>query len=246
MKKSLHCLLPLLGALLLLGLTSATRADMSIHVLPRSDAQALVSVIQPLLPEEGYVNAYQGKLIIRTSDRNFQQIQSMLNGVSDQLQTVTVYLRRAGSGEAQRAGAHINQRGVSVTTGRQHHRQQQLYSINTLSGHAAGISQGNLVALAGGYYPALVSLRQGIRVIPQVTAGGQVRLSIAQRFDTPTGHGHADTQDASATLLLTPGQWQPLGAIHIDKHTDSARLDGVSTKSRRINLPLEVKVEVHP
>lgn len=220
-------------------------AGMNIHVLPRADAQSLVAVIQPLLPEGGYVNAYQGKLIIRTSDRNFQEIQSVLGGISDHPRTVTVYLRRAGGADSQGSGVQIGQGGVTVTSGRQHRQGRQRYTINTLSGHAAGISQGNLVALAGGEYPALVSLQRGIRVTPQVTAGGQVRLSIAQRFDTPAGHGRAETQDASSTLLLTPGQWQPLGAINIRERTDSTGLSGVSTQSRRMNLPLDVKVELH-
>ena len=80
------------------------------------------------------------------------------------------------NGQSVRAGAN------TVTT-----RRQDRYSINTLSGHPAGISQGSLVALTGTQFPALLALKQGIDITPVVTSDGRVRLTIEQRFDEPAG-----------------------------------------------------------
>lgn len=73
-----------LALLVLLSLSGAARADeMSIHVIQRADAEAVLPVIRPLLPEGGYANAYQGKLVIRTNDRNFDEILGALGDMPE-------------------------------------------------------------------------------------------------------------------------------------------------------------------
>jgi len=196
--------LTLLLAMIGLLLAGAARAqEMSIHVIQRADAEALLPVIRPLLPEGGYVNAYQGKLVIRTDDRNFDEILGALGDMPE-----------------------------------------DRYSINTLSGHPAGISQGSLVALTGTQFPALLALKQGIDITPVVTSDSRVRLTIEQRFDEPAGRQRARTQQASSTLVVTPGQWQPLGQITVSESQSATGLGGASTRSDRFSLPLEVKVEI--
>lgn len=236
----------ILSALILtltLAASNGALAQMHIHLVPRTDADALVPEIRPLLPEGGYVNAYQGQLIIRTTDDNFQRIQAMLGRISDHPRTVTVYLKREGADDSGGAGLRLDRHGVGVIAGERRSRSRRVYSINTLSGHPAAIDQGNLIALAGGEYPVLISLRQGISVTPTVTADGRVRLRIAQRFDRPDGNG-ADTQSAASTLLLTQGQWQPLGSIDVSERRADAGLGGGGRSHHRLHLPLEVKVEL--
>ena len=81
--------------LLLIAAPLLARADaLSIHVIQRADAQALVPVIRPLLPEGGYVNAYQGKLVIRTTSANFDQVLAALGDMPEVPRTVSVHLRR--------------------------------------------------------------------------------------------------------------------------------------------------------
>jgi len=231
--------------LLLLAASFTVHAQgMSIHVIQRADAEALLPVIRPLLPEGGYANAYQGKLVIRTDDRNFDQILSALGDMPEVPRTVTVQLRRQGEGGTSSGGVRIDGKGVraggtTVTT-----RRQDNYSINTLSGHAAGISQGSLVAITGTQFPALLALKQGIEITPVLTSDGRVQLTVAQRFDEPAGKHRARTQQAQSTLVVTPGQWQPLGQITVSESGSRAGLSGVSTRSERLSLPLEVKVEV--
>lgn len=229
--------------MLALAASGAARAQMHIHVVPRTDAGALVREIRPLLPEGGYVNAYQGQLIIRTTDANFQQIQSLLGRISDHPRTVTVYLKREGTGDSGGAGLRLDRHGATVIGGGQHSQSHHVYSVSTLSGHPAAIDQGNLMALTGGEYPVLVSLQQGISVTPTVTADGQVQLRIAQRFDRPDGNG-ANTQSTASTLRLTPGQWQPLGSIDVSERRAGAGLGGGGSTHHSMHLPLDVKVEL--
>ncbi len=234
-----------LALLVLLSLSGAARADdMSIHVIQRADAEAVLPVIRPLLPEGGYANAYQGKLVIRTDDRNFDEILGALGDMPEVPRTVTVQLRRQGDSSG--AGGDIRINGQSVRAGANTvtTRRQDRYSINTLSGHPAGISQGSLVALTGTQFPALLALKQGIDITPVVTSDGRVRLTIEQRFDEPAGRRSARTQEASSTLVVTPGQWQPLGQITVSESQSATGLGGASTRSDRFSLPLEVKVEI--
>lgn len=216
----------------------------SIHMIPRADAQALVPVIRPLLGDDGYVNAYQGKLIIRTSDARFERIQKMLGKFSSATKTVTIYLRRSGHFEGDDSGVRVGDGGVTVTEGARRHDGRQVYSVSTLSGSPVDISRGSLVAVAGSEYPALVSLRQGIVAKPVVTGDGRVRLKIRQSHDRREGHGRFSTQGAATTLLLAPGQWQPVGSIRESSQGSRAGIGGVSSSHHRTSLPLEVKVEV--
>lgn len=231
--------------LVLLVLSGAARADdMSIHVIQRADAEALLPVIRPLLPEGGYANAYQGKLVIRTDDRNFDEILGALGDMPEVPRTVTVQLRRQGASSGAGGNIRINGQGVRAGANTLTTRRQDRYSINTLSGHPAGISQGSLVALTGTQFPALLALKQGIDITPVITSDGRVRLTIEQRFDEPAGYRRARTQQASSTLVVTPGQWQPLGRITVSESRSATGLGGASTRSDRFSLPLEVKVEI--
>jgi len=225
-------------------LTFGAAQAASIHVIPRADAEALVPVIQPLLGDDGYVNAYQGKLIIRTSDTRFSRIRKLLDSLSATPRTVTIFLRRRAYTAEGGAGVYVEPDGVTVNGGKRRHRSQQVYSVSTLSGEPVRISRGSLVAVTGSEYPALVSLQQGIVAKPMVTADGRVRLTIRQSFDRPEGRGRFSTQGAATTLMLTPGQWQPLGSIRVNSSDSGAGLGGVSSRSQRTSLPLEVKVEL--
>lgn len=237
-------LFAVLLALGLLSLAALSRAQMSIHIIQRSDAAALVGIIDPLLPPDGYVNAYQGKLIIRTTESNFDDILAALGDMPDAPRTVTVHLRRQGSGESHATSAGIQQGQLGLQADAQQSQREDHYQINTLSGQAAGISQGTLVALSGTSYPALITLKQGIQVTPQLAGDDRIRLSIEQRFDQPGDDGSARIQDSQTTLMLTPGQWQPLGSIAVSERESVTGLAGGHVKTRRVDLPLEVKVEV--
>lgn len=242
--------------LLLLTLAGACLAqDMSVHVIPRPDAQALVPVIGPLLPAGGTVNAYQGKLIIRTTNRNFAELQSVLGEMNSQPRQVTVYLRRSGSGNSEHSSAGINTvRRPAQTHARIHVEQQrrsldeqQDYRVQTLSGYPASINQGTLLALSGGHNGTyLHTLERGIQVIPQVSSDGSVTLQIQQRYDQPGGPGIADTQHSTSTLRLQPGQWRQMGTINTVNQSKQQDIGRYQTSRQTVTLPIEVMVEVGP
>ena len=236
---------------LLLGTIGQAVADtMRIHVLPRPDAPALVSVIEPLLAPGGSVRAYQGKLIVRTTDNNMAELEGVLGSLEATPSALVVHLRRQGtsSGVDTRIQGRIPG-GVSadirIEQSRQHGSQQDHYQIRTLSGYPAHISQGTLLALGGGYYgTVLAELQQGIQVIPQLTPDGDVVLQISQRYEQAGGPGLANTQSSGTTLRVQPGVWQPMGSIRVDRQQDQRGFSGVRSSSQQVNLPLEVMVEI--
>lgn len=246
----------LLALLLLIVMLPVQAEEMSIHILPRPDAQALVPVISSLLPPGGTVSAYRGKLIIKTTDSNFAELQGALGGLSPNPEAVVVHLRRAGSGASSRAGAEVQIQGqvpgsingsVRIEQQNQRFQQQDHYQIRALSGYPANISQGTLVTLSNGYYgTALAQLDQGIQVIPQVTSDGSVVLQIQQRYDRPGGPGLAHTQHSATTLRLTPGRWQPMGTIQVESNENESSIGRYQSQQQTLTLPLEVMVEMVP
>ena len=243
----------LLASLLLVFACTIQAEDMRIHVLPRPDAAALLPVIEPLLAPGGSVRAYQGKLIIRTTDSNMTELEGALGSLEAKPSAMVVHLRRQGSSSEQRSGVDTRIEGripggvsgdIRIEQSQRQTSQQDHYRIRTLSGYPAHISQGTLLALGGGYYgTVLAELQQGIQVIPQLTPDGGVVLQISQRYDQPGSQGVAHTQSSGTTLRVQPGVWQPMGSINVDSEQDQRGLGGVRSSSQQVNLPLEVMVE---
>ncbi len=243
------CLTLLIIMLALPGLSAAD--DMSIHVLERPDAPALVPVIEPLLPAGGSVRAYRGKLIVRTTEASMQELQSVLGGLEATPSTLIVHLRRQqGSidtnvrGRIESGQAPVIQGEVRIGQQSQQQQRQDHYQIRTLSGYPANVSQGTLVALSGGYYgTTFAQLDQGIQVTPQLTPDGSVVLQISQRFDQPASHNTARTQHSATTLRVTPGRWQPMGSITVTQSGSRQSIGGYQNQQQSMTLPLEVMVE---
>ena len=249
------CLTLLVIMLALPGLSAAD--DMSIHVLERPDAPALVPVIEPLLPAGGSVRAYRGKLIVRTTDASMQELQSVLGGLEATPSTLIVHLRRQQGSSSQQGGMDTNVRGRiesgrapviqgEVRIGQQSQQQQRQdhYQIRTLSGYPANVSQGTLVALSGGYYgTTFAQLDQGIQVTPQLTPDGSVVLQISQRFDQPASHNIARTQHSATTLRVIPGRWQSMGSITVTQSGSRQGIGDYQSGQQSMTLPLEVMVE---
>lgn len=238
-----------------LSLTATLRAQpMEMHVISRPDAAALLPVIEPLLPAGGSVQAYRGKLIIRTTAENLRSLQGVLGNLDAEPATVVVHLRRSGSstGNEQTLEGTVsrNREGdldAQVQIGAQQSRQQQHdhYQIRTLSGYPARISRGTLLALSNGAYGTqLAALDQGIQVTPQSLPDGHVVLSIQQQHDTVSGNITANTQHSATTLHVTPGQWHPMGSIQIDQSRQQRGIGGSSHQRSTLVLPIEVMVQI--
>ncbi len=254
MERRMHACRTLVFLLLLVLVVPAAADNLRIHVLPRPDAPALLPVIEPLLPPGGSVRAYQGKLIIRTTDSNMAELEQALGSLETTPSVLVVHLRRHVSDSEQRHGVNTRIQGqipggvsgnIRIQQSQRQTSQQDHYRIRTLSGYPAHISQGTLLALGGGYYGTVFAeLQQGIQVVPQLTPDGSVVLQISQRYDQPGGQGVAYTQSSGTTLRLQPGVWQPMGSISVDRQQDQRGFDGVQSSSQQVNLPLEVMVEI--
>ena len=254
MERRIHVYRTLVFLLLLALVVPASADNLRIHVLPRPDAPALLPVIEPLLPPGGSVRAYQGKLIIRTTDSNMAELEQALGSLEDTPSALVVHLRRHGSSSEQRHGVNTRIQGqipggvsgdIRIQQSQRQTSQQDHYRIRTLSGYPAHISQGTLLALGGGYYGTVFAeLQQGIQVVPQLTPDGSVVLQIRQRYDQPGDQGVAYTQSSGTTLRLQPGVWQPMGSIRVDRQQDQRGIGGVQSSSQQVNLPLEVMVEI--
>ncbi|MED5389042.1 MAG: hypothetical protein VX793_09340 [Pseudomonadota bacterium] len=232
----------------------ALAGDMRIHVLTRPDAAALLPVIAPLLAPGGTVRAYQGKLILRTTDSNMAELEGVLGNLEASPSPLIVHLRRQSTHREQRSGVDTRIQGqlpgsvsgdIRIEQTQRETRHQDHYRIRTLSGYPAHISQGTLLALGGGYDGTVfAALRQGIQVVPQLTPDGSVLLQISQRYDQPGGPGLAHTQSSGTTLRVQPGVWHSMGSMTVEQQQDQREIVGGRSSRQQVNLPLEVMVEI--
>ena len=71
----------LLAALLLVSFASAPMAadDMRIEVFPvNGDANAVLDVLHPLVPKPGSINAYDRRLVSKSTEHNIEQVRAVL------------------------------------------------------------------------------------------------------------------------------------------------------------------------
>ena len=189
-----------------LSLMATLRAQpMEMHI-SRPDAAACCLSLS-LLPAGGSVQAYRGKLIIRTTAENLRSLQGVLGNLDAEPATVAVHLRRGsptgkeltfegtvsrnreGELDAQVQIEHSSPDSSSTTTTR--------YAPCPVIPHQSRYITGTVERRLRN--PA-TALDQGIQVTPQSLPDGQVVLSIQQQHDTVSGNT-AYTQHSATTCV---------------------------------------------
>ena len=245
---------PFIIALLLL-LSLSAQAELRTYVVETLNGESVVQVVRPMLPAGGSVVHYQGKLVIRTTPENYDEINQVLQQVDTLPSTLRISLRRREDGQrtdsAVRGNGGIRYPGGlegNVTIIHEHEvlTGQQDYSISTLSGHEAFIDRGSLLAISGGW-PAsttVLPLVQGLEVTPILLPNGDVRLSLQQRYDERQADGRLTTQHSATTLVIPPGQWRNIGQLGGSEQRQQQGLTEIGQHSSEQSVPLQIKVDV--
>ncbi|WP_227428950.1 hypothetical protein [Psychrobacter sp. I-STPA6b] len=193
----------------------------------------------------GSVSVYQDKLVLRTTPAGYQAVQQLLRQIDTAPQPVLVAVRVGtttnSTNNLSQGQVYINQSGIAVNgqfANQQSSAQQNsLYQVQTLSGKPASISTSTLLALAQpsqsllytqnrvGYHQPqiqiriqnqpLVTIDQGISVVPKILANGQAEVSILQSQASLTGKTNVpvQTQQLNTQIIVPRGQWVTIGEV---------------------------------
>lgn len=239
------------------------------YVVPTLGGSELVPIIQDQLdslPNGGRVSEYQGKLIITTTPANYQAVQSVIHQIDQLPQTLTVAVR---VGENSSNYQHTGYGNVGVTNSRvwvngqwQNSQTQtmgnQLYQIQTLSGKPASIGLEQLIATPTVIVnnrrnysqnrpqivigTTLLSANQGIIVIPNKLANGQIQVQIAQsneRFGSFNRQTVVNGQNLATSVTLYPNQWTTIGYVN----NTSQNSNNYGGSSQNLQTPIQIMVQ---
>jgi hypothetical protein len=209
---------------LALGAVGA-RAQASLEIIPlrhRTPEQVL-PVLRPLLEPGGVLSAGSNQLIVRTSPRNLEQIESALAAIDTPLRRLLISVRFGNATEfaardvevrsaLRPGGSGAELRAIDSGAAADERVDQR---VQVLEGGRATIAVGQLRPLGAGT-GEMQEIATGFTVVPRV-AGQRVLLDI-------------DSQNVATTVAAALGQWVEIGGV------DSA---GIVSESRRVWLKVE-------
>lgn len=256
----------LLVAMLLLLPLAAAADDVTEVIATRRPAEELLPVLHPLASSEVSVQAYRGQLILQGPASRVQDLLDVVQKLDRPLRNLRISVRRATTAEDARRDvvAQGSKNGAAVMLHHSERRSDDLdaQSLTMLEGQAAWLSVDTEIpvlgfAASGTPYAYYEPLGNGLSLAPSL-AGDRVRLAISQRVAQLAGsNGYSQAVQATtvqSVLLLTPGEWTPLGDLAPGDGGSTATsftLDGKRVTAdqrqrsgRQPAMHWEVKVEV--
>ncbi|GAB2891314.1 secretin N-terminal domain-containing protein [Uliginosibacterium flavum] len=228
----------LLFALVLILLAPLVQAQQRMEIIPLRYRliEQVMPTLRPLLEPGGSMSAMSGKIIVRASPENIEQIRRALEAIDTRARSLMISVRQGGSAQEEdtRIGADgrvvIRNGDIDVSgRGQAYSRNSQssgqtLQTIQTVEDGEAYIYLGKSVPLPmtqmvygpGGAVVSrgtqYVDVGSGFSVRPQL-AGDQVVLTIAPQNQRMNGSGAIEGSRLSTTVRGRLGQWMPLGGV---------------------------------
>lgn len=237
-------MLRLILALLCCSLALPLAAQQRMEIIPLKHRlpEQVLPTLQPLLEPGGTLSAMSGKLIVRASPGNIEELRRALAAIDTRARSLMIFVRQGGSAQAEetRIGAEgqvqirNGEAGVEGR-GRAEARStrssgQILQRIQTVEDGQAWIYLGKSVPLpmtqvVAGPGGAMVTrgvqyvdVGSGFAVRPQL-AGDQVILNITPQNQNLSGAGAIEGSRLSTTVRGRLGEWLPLGGASQQSET---------------------------
>jgi hypothetical protein len=225
--------------LLLSGLASAERTEVTTIPVMGQPAAALVEAVRPLLGRDGSVSAWRDMLIVRGTREQLAAVRSLVSEIDRPPRRLIIEVRQGGqlslstrgigygvdTGNVRLGRANPDGGGRITYQGAQTRaRDDSLQRVQALDGRPALIRTGQSVPVQRAYR-GIVGRRmvQGFEMHYRDTASGfvalphvhgdQVTVEIFQSHERPAGNGGFDLQRAATVLRGELGQWLTLGSI---------------------------------
>jgi type II secretory pathway component GspD/PulD (secretin) len=255
-------------AAVLMTAAVARADDLVTEVLPIGyrDAGELLSVLRPLVPAPGSVNAFGGQLVVRTDRANLESLRAVLLELDRPPVNLMISVRRTVDEQVLRdvrsAGVRLGREGLSVDA-RASRRSttladDEVQQIRTLEGREAFIRTGESVPVPERQvtvYGSGVITRDsveyedftsGIWVRPRVN-GNQVTLDIlGQRRELPQRGStdlRASVDEVSTSVSGQIGRWMELAGSSSRRSSSGGGSGGIRRTQTRSEQGVYVKVE---
>ena len=118
--------LALYTALLALYVSGSNAQSLRIEILPlaHQSAEEILPVLRPLVPKPGSISAYQGRLVIKSTDGNIRELRSLLDELDRAPRNLLITVRQGALVDRQLDGARGfgEQRLGDITISAPHHR----------------------------------------------------------------------------------------------------------------------------
>ena len=227
--------------------------ELEIINLNHRPASEIIPIIQPLLDKDGSLSGEKYVLFISTSDKNLQQLKSIISMLDADLRQLSITIMQTSEANMQRYGYKINGKipgksNVKIYSNQrtiQNPRQQQ---IRVTEGQWATIQTGISVPFISRTKNANGTITESIqyqtlvtrlKIKPQII-GNKVNLKIQSSIaDKAT----ANTQQLNTTLQGNLGEWIALGGIKTT--ADNSRSGFIFSTQHNSNAMQQVFVKIN-
>lgn len=239
---------------------------MEIFTLRHRLAEHVLPVLQPLLEPGATMSAMSGKIIVRASPANLEQLRRALEAVDTETRRLMISVRQGGS--AQEDDTRIGADGRVVIRNGQvggelrgeagarstRSSGQVLQTIQTVEDGEAWIYLGRSVPLPMNqvsYGPGGVVVSRGVQYVdvgsgfsvrPQL-AGEQVVLQIAPQSQQMGRGGVISGSGLATTVRGRLGQWLPLGGVSQQSERSGRATLGYESERGEVTSAYWIKVE---
>ena len=228
----------LILAVLCCGFFVSAFAQQRMEIIPLKHRlpEQVLPTLQPLLEPGGTLSAMSGKLIVRASPANIEELRRALEAVDTRARSLMIQVRQGGSAQEDDTRVGVDGRVVirngdlgvdgraQADSRSTRSSGQVLQRIQTVEDGQAWIylgksvplpmtqvivGPGGSVATRGTQY---VDVGSGFAVRPQLI-GDQVVLNITPQNQNLSGSGAIEGSRLSTTVRGRLGQWLPLGGV---------------------------------
>ena len=254
-------------ALGLLLISTLLMADPSsrLEVIPLHyrTAEEVIPLIRPFLSEDARISGSGFQLILRTNEKNLEEIKTILTRLDRRPERLLIEVRQyqASDRSAEGAGASVQvspddaRLQARVYANKNNETGYGTQSIQALEGRRAHISVGELIPYGTRVYfntghgiqtqdqVDLVDTSRGFDVQARIVENDEVVMEIHPYNSRPSLHGGGviETGSAYTTLRTRLGTWTPLGAIREQVYQQgNERI--YETRDRNRQLELQIRV----
>lgn len=267
--------LALYTALLALYVSGSNAQSLRIEILPlaHQSAEEILPVLRPLVPKPGSISAYQGRLVIKSTDGNIRELRSLLDELDRAPRNLLITVRQGALVDRQLDGARGfgEQRLGDITISAPHHRlgqgggvtitnrspdpRAERWGVRALSTRARRDAPDHRQIRVLEGREAFISAGEEVPVANQSlligTQGGAVQQSIEYKSAQTGFYVRARITEGSSSTSGSGGAAPSVGRVHIDvttHRTHRRRTNGgafsTSSAYTTLSAPLDTWVQL--
>ncbi|RDH44189.1 secretin N-terminal domain-containing protein [Zooshikella ganghwensis] len=234
-------------------------------------ADELVPILQPLVAPGGAVTSYNNVLIIKTTAKNFQQLQQTVKKLDTPIRQLLISVSsdssvvyaergieadvdvRVGDVTIRTGDRHAASDQVVIHHGTQRRQDQGIQQVTALEGQAAFIQVGQEVPVhERTQWPGHIEQRSSYKKVSQgfyatVRLSGNdlatIQLEAQNNRLARNNSGNIDINSTSTVIQAPIGQWVPVGGVNTQANQHNSGLNQRVYRTRDQQAQFYIKVD---